>query len=138
MGIVVGFYEIVKATVDQTGRVDGRGQHHRLADGERGGAGESRGVFRDARTARERDRDVGGGVPHLLDGAGAADRRDGVGFGVKVLFFGAYLVAMLRGLELRPTSFVVSFAGFFIALHVIEALFLKRLFVAGAHAAPRA
>jgi hypothetical protein len=60
-----------------------------------------------------------------------------VGFGVKLLFFGMYLVAMLRGLGLRPTVFVVSFAGFFIALHVIEALFLKRLFVEGSHAAPR-
>ena len=73
--------------------------------------------------------------------AAAPERLTGVmvlGFGLKVLFFGAYLVAMLRGLELRPTAFVVSFAGFFIALHVIEALFLKRLFVAGAHAAPRA
>ena len=39
---------------------------------------------------------------------------------------------------LRPIVFVVSFAGFFIALHVIEALFLKRLFVAGSPAAPRA
>jgi hypothetical protein len=60
-----------------------------------------------------------------------------VGFGVKLLFFGMYLVAMLRGLGLRPTVFVVSFAGFFIALHVIEALFLKRLFVEGSHAASR-
>ena len=71
----------------------------------------------------------------------APERLTGVmaiGFGVKVLFFGAYLVAMLRGLGLRPTTFVVSFAAFFIALHVIEALFLKRLFVAGSHAAPRA
>jgi len=57
-----------------------------------------------------------------------------VGFGVKMVFFGAYLVAMLRGLGLRPVAFVVSFAGFFIALHMIEALFLKRLFVAGSHA----
>lgn len=73
--------------------------------------------------------------------ASAPERLTGVmvlGFGVKVVFFGAYLVAMLRGLELRPTTFVVSFASFFIALHVIEALFLKRLFVAGPHAAPRA
>jgi hypothetical protein len=71
----------------------------------------------------------------------APERLTGVmvlGFGVKVLFFGLYLVAMLRGLELRPVTFVVSFAAFFIALHVSEALFLKRLFVEGSHAAPRA
>ena len=59
-----------------------------------------------------------------------------VGFGVKLLFFGIYLVVMLRGLELRPTPFVVSFAAFFITLHVIEALFLKRLFVGSSHPAP--
>ena len=73
--------------------------------------------------------------------AAAPERLTGVmviGFGVKVLFFGAYLVAMLRGLGLRPIAFVVSFAAFFIALHVIEALFLKRLFVTGSPAAPRA
>ena len=71
----------------------------------------------------------------------APERLTGVmviGFGVKVVFFAAYLVAMLRGLGLRPITFVVSFAAFFIVLHVIEALFLKRLFVAGSHAAPGA
>ena len=35
---------------------------------------------------------------------------------------------MLRVLELRPAPFVVSFAGCFIALHAMEALFLRRLF----------
>ena len=72
--------------------------------------------------------------------AAAPERVTGVmvvGFGVKALFFGIYLVAMLRGLGLRPIAFVISFAGFFIALHVMEALFLKRLFVEGSHAAPR-
>jgi hypothetical protein len=64
----------------------------------------------------------------------APERLTGVmviGFGIKVLFFAAYLVAMLRGLELRPSTFVVSFAAFFIVLHLIEALFLKQLFAAG-------
>jgi hypothetical protein len=60
-----------------------------------------------------------------------------LGFGVRVLFFGIYIVWMLRGLGLRPVPFVVSFAGFFIALHVVEALFMRRLFVEGSPAAPR-
>ena len=38
---------------------------------------------------------------------------------------------MLRVLELRPLPFVVSFTGYFIALHVIEALFMRRLFASG-------
>jgi hypothetical protein len=35
---------------------------------------------------------------------------------------------MLKGAGLRPTPFVVSFAGYFIALHAMEAFFLRRLF----------
>jgi hypothetical protein len=60
------------------------------------------------------------------------------GFGAKMLFFGAYVVVALRGYRLRPIPFVVSFAGFFIALHVIEALFLRRLFVEGSRSEPGA
>jgi hypothetical protein len=49
------------------------------------------------------------------------------GFALKTLVFGMYVVAMLRPAALRPIPFVVSFTGYFIALHVMEALFLKRL-----------
>jgi len=50
------------------------------------------------------------------------------GFVAKMMFFGVYVVGMLRGLELRRTPFVVSFTVYFIALYAMEALFLKRLF----------
>ena len=50
------------------------------------------------------------------------------GFGLKMVFFGVYVVAMLRLLALRPVPFVASFTGFFIALYAMEALFLKRAF----------
>jgi len=50
------------------------------------------------------------------------------GFAGKMVFFGAYVVVMLRGLSLRPVPFVVSFTGYFIALYLVEALYLKRLF----------
>jgi hypothetical protein len=46
---------------------------------------------------------------------------------VKMVFFGGYVVGMLRGLDLRPVPFVVSFAAYFIALHAIEAFFLRQL-----------
>ena len=49
------------------------------------------------------------------------------GFVLKMLFFGAYVAVMLRGLDLRPVPFVVSFTAYFIALYAMEALFLKRL-----------
>ncbi len=52
-----------------------------------------------------------------------------VGLAVKMVFFGVYVAAMLRGLELRPTVFVLSFTGYFIALHAMEAFFLRRLFL---------
>lgn len=51
-----------------------------------------------------------------------------VAFGVKMVFFGAYVAVMLRGLALRPVPFVVSFTAYFIGLHVAEAWCLGRLF----------
>ena len=45
-----------------------------------------------------------------------------------MVFFGVYVVVMLRGVGVRPVPFVLSFAGFFIALHAMEALFLRQLF----------
>lgn len=52
-------------------------------------------------------------------------------FVVKMVFFGAYVVVMLRGLGLQRTPFVVSFTVYLIALYAMEALFLKRLFESG-------
>jgi len=50
------------------------------------------------------------------------------GLAVKALFFGAYIAGMLRLMGVRPVPFVVSFTSYFIALHVTEAVFLRRLF----------
>jgi hypothetical protein len=50
------------------------------------------------------------------------------GLAVKAVFFGAYVAGMLRVIGLRPVPFVVSFTSYFIALHVTEAMFLRRLF----------
>ena len=49
-------------------------------------------------------------------------------FFVKMIFFGAYVTVMLVGLRLRPTPFVVSFTSYLIALYLVEALYLQRLF----------
>lgn len=46
---------------------------------------------------------------------------------VKMVFFGGYVGVMLRGLDLRPVPFIASFAAYFIALHTMEATFLRRL-----------
>ncbi len=49
-------------------------------------------------------------------------------FAGKMLFFGLYVAVALKGLSLQPIPFVVSFAAYFIALLLTEALYLRRLF----------
>jgi hypothetical protein len=64
----------------------------------------------------------------------APERVTGVlmaGFGAKLVFFGLYLVVMLRVVELRMVPFAAAFVGYVIALYVLEALFFKRLFADG-------
>ena len=55
-------------------------------------------------------------------------------FAGKMVFFGAYVAVMLKGLALRPVPFVASFTGAFIVLHLMEALALRNLFADVAHA----
>jgi hypothetical protein len=50
-------------------------------------------------------------------------------FAAKMVFFGAYVVVVMRGVPLSATAFVVSFTVSFVGVYVIEALFLQRLFV---------
>lgn len=50
------------------------------------------------------------------------------GFAFKVVFFGAYVVAMVEGLSLRPVPFIASFVSYFCGLYLMEALYLQRLF----------
>ena len=50
-------------------------------------------------------------------------------FAGKLVFFGAYVGLAIGVLRLQPVPFIVSFTTCFIALHLIEALWLKRLFV---------
>lgn len=60
----------------------------------------------------------------------APERVTGVliaGLIAKMVFFGAYL-GLIAALGLRLRVFVVSFAVYFIALHAIEAGYLRRLF----------
>lgn len=61
-----------------------------------------------------------------------------MGLIAKMVFFGVYVVCMVRLVGLRPVPFVVAFAAYFIGLYGMEALFLKRLFADGMRSAPRA
>jgi hypothetical protein len=49
-------------------------------------------------------------------------------FGAKMLFFGTYVAVMLAVVSVRPVPFVASFTLYYIGLHLIEALCLRRLF----------
>jgi predicted neutral ceramidase superfamily lipid hydrolase len=57
-----------------------------------------------------------------------------MGFTAKLVFFGAYVAVMLRVVKLQPVPFAVSFTSYFIALYLIEALCLQRLFRGGMRA----
>ena len=50
-------------------------------------------------------------------------------FAGKLVFFGVYVGLAIGVLGVQPVPFAVSFTGYFISLHLIEALWLKRLFV---------
>jgi hypothetical protein len=57
------------------------------------------------------------------------------GFAAKLLFFCVYVVVMLRVVGLQPAPFVLTFTGYFLALYVMQAFQLKRLFLPGARSA---
>jgi hypothetical protein len=52
-------------------------------------------------------------------------------FVAKAVLFAAYVAVMLKILGLRPVPFVASFTGYFIALYLIEALLMRKLFSGG-------
>jgi hypothetical protein len=54
-----------------------------------------------------------------------------VAFAAKMLFFGVYVAVMVKIVGLHPVPFVASFTGYFIALYLIEALLMRRLFAGG-------
>ena len=49
-------------------------------------------------------------------------------WGLKAVFFLAYVTAVLRGLGVTPEPFVISLTAYFIALNAAEAVLLRRLF----------
>ena len=55
-------------------------------------------------------------------------------FAFKMVFFGGYVALMLRGVGLRLVPFAVSLSSYFIALHLVEAFYLQRLFAGGPRA----
>jgi hypothetical protein len=54
-------------------------------------------------------------------------------FAAKLVFFGGYVATVIALLTLEPVPFVASFTAYFIALHVMEAAALHRLFSSPLH-----
>jgi len=50
-----------------------------------------------------------------------------VAFAFKIVFFGAYVVLMIKLAGVRLVPFVTSFLGYFGGLFLMEALYLRRL-----------
>jgi len=50
------------------------------------------------------------------------------GFVARMVLFGAYVVVVIKGLSQPAVPFAASFTGSFIAMYLIEALALKRMF----------
>ncbi len=47
----------------------------------------------------------------------------------KMIFYGAYFIYIFTFYSFTPIPFIISFVGYFITLHVCEALFLKSIFL---------
>ena len=54
----------------------------------------------------------------------------------KMVIYGIYVVVILGLYSLRPVPFIISFAGFFTALHFVEALYFRRLFASTGQLGP--
>ena len=52
-------------------------------------------------------------------------------FAAKMVFFGIYIAVIVIIELVRPIPFVISFAGYYIALHIMEAIGLRHLQTAG-------
>ena len=52
-------------------------------------------------------------------------------FFAKFVFFGIYVVVMIKAFKLEPVPFVVSFAVSFLSLYALQAVLLARLFRRG-------
>jgi hypothetical protein len=52
-------------------------------------------------------------------------------FGAKLLFFAVYVGVAVGLLRVPAVPFAASFTVYFIALHLVEALWMKRMFVSG-------
>ena len=50
-----------------------------------------------------------------------------IGFAIKMVFYGAYILILFEFYPFNPVPLMCSFAGFFLGLHVLEAVTINNL-----------
>ena len=58
-------------------------------------------------------------------GAQFVTKSLGVGFLFKMIYYGATILLIIRIYSFEPIPFIISFAGFFLGLHALEAIIIK-------------
>ena len=49
------------------------------------------------------------------------------GFALKMVYYGATILILFKLYSFEPIPFICSFSGFFLGLHVLEAVIIKRI-----------
>ena len=50
-----------------------------------------------------------------------------IGFAIKMVFYGAYILILFKFYSFTPIPLMCSFASFFLGLHALEAVIIKRI-----------
>tara|TARA_B110000014_G_C20119610_1_gene592726 strand:+ start:951 stop:1298 length:348 start_codon:yes stop_codon:yes gene_type:complete len=50
-----------------------------------------------------------------------------IGFAIKMLYYGIVILLLIKLYAFEPIPFICSFSGFFMGLHAIEAVIIKRI-----------
>ena len=60
-------------------------------------------------------------------GAAAVTKTIAKGFALKMVYYGVSILMLFKQYSFQPIPFVCSFSGFFMGLHVLEAIIIKRI-----------
>ncbi len=60
-------------------------------------------------------------------GAATITKTIAKGFALKMVYYGVSILILFKQYSFQPIPFVCSFSGFFMGLHVLEAIIIKRI-----------
>ena len=60
-------------------------------------------------------------------GAATVTKAIAKGFALKMVYYGVSILMLFKQYSFQPIPFVCSFSGFFMGLHVLEAIIIKRI-----------